>query len=166
MFTVRLREFRVASVSLGARVLLSALIILVSTPPYSTAKKRTSWGESKGDVGEGGGGWVGREKTKKLFLPFPPLSPSITLTPTPRVAISTLPSLTNKDNPLFWEKHAQKPRLASVHFVRGCPQLMPGNQCLGTGTKWCCVHSLSTRYVTVYKVTLFCPIRLHFETCA
>ena len=25
---------------------------------------------------------------------------------------------------------------------------MPGNQCLGTGTKWCCVDTLSTRYVT------------------
>ena len=32
-----------------------------------------------------------REKTKKLFLPSPPLSPSITLTPTRRAAISTLP---------------------------------------------------------------------------
>ena len=32
--------------------------------------------------------------------------------------------------------------------IRGCPHLVPGNQCLATGTKWCCVHTLSTRYVT------------------
>ena len=111
--------------------------------------------------------FIAWEKTKKLFLPSPPLSPSITLTPTPQVAVSTLPSLTNKNNPLFWVKHAQKPKLASTHsFVRGCSHLMLGNQCLGTGTKWCCVHTLSTRYLTVYIVTLFRPIRLHFETCA
>ena len=110
--------------SLGAPVLLSALIIPVSTPPYSTAKKRTSWGESKGE-GEGA-----ERENKKLFFPSPPLSPSITLTPTRRAAISTLPSLTNKNKPLFWEKHAQKPKLASMHFVRGCPlgarELVPG----------------------------------------
>ena len=35
---------------------------------------------------------------------------------------------------------------------------MFGNQCLGTGTKWCCVHTLSTRNVTVYIVTPFRPV--------
>ena len=25
--------------------------------------------------------------------------------------------------------------------IRGCPHLVPGNQCLGTGRKWCCVHT-------------------------
>ena len=33
--------------------------------------------------------------------------------------------------------------------LRECRYLMPYNQCLGIGTKWCCVHTLSTRYVTV-----------------
>ena len=51
--------------SLGAPVLLSALIIPVSTPPYSTAKKRTSWGESKGE-GEGA-----ERENKKTFPPLP-----------------------------------------------------------------------------------------------
>ena len=32
----------------------------------------------------------------------------------------------------------------------GCLLFVPGNQCLGTGTKWCCGHTMSTRYVTVY----------------
>ena len=46
-----------------------------------------------------------------------------------------------------------------------CPHFVPRNQCLGTrGTKWCCVHTLSTRYVTVYIGTPFRPIRRHFET--
>ena len=47
---------------------------------------------------------------------------------------------------------------------RACPHLVPGNQCLGTGTKWCSVHSLSTRYETVFIVTPFRPVRRHFET--
>ena len=34
----------------------------------------------------------------------------------------------------------------------GCLLFVPGNQCLGTGTKWCCGHTMSTRYVTVYIV--------------
>ena len=38
----------------------------------------------------------------------------------------------------------------SMETFRGCPHLVLGNQCLGTGTKWCCVHTLSTRYVSVY----------------
>ena len=37
-------------------------------------------------------------------------------------------------------------------LVWACLLFVPGNQCLGTGTKWCCVHTMSTRYVTVYKV--------------
>ena len=48
--------------------------------------------------------------------------------------------------------------------LRGCPHLVIGNQCLGTGTKWCHVHTLSTRYVTVYIVIPFRPVRCHFET--
>ena len=39
--------------------------------------------------------------------------------------------------------------------ANGCPNVEPGNQCLGTGTKSYCVHTLSTRYVTVYIVTHF-----------
>ena len=31
--------------------------------------------------------------------------------------------------------------------LRSCPHLVLGNQCLGTGTKCCCVHTLSSRYV-------------------
>ena len=34
----------------------------------------------------------------------------------------------------------------------GCLLFVPGNQCLGTGTKWCYGHTMSTRYVTVYIV--------------
>ena len=40
---------------------------------------------------------------------------------------------------------------------------MLGNQYLGTGTKWCCVHTLRTQFVTVYIVTPFRPVRRHFE---
>ena len=29
-----------------------------------------------------------------------------------------------------------RPRLLNL-TLRGCPHLVPGNQCLGTGTKWC-----------------------------
>ena len=41
--------------------------------------------------------------------------------------------------------------------LKGLPTLgtrepVPGH---GTGTKWCCVHSLSTWYVTVYIITVF-----------
>ena len=32
-----------------------------------------------------------------------------------------------------------RPRLLNL-TLRGCPHLVPGNQCLGTGTKWCGVH--------------------------
>ena len=39
--------------------------------------------------------------------------------------------------------------------VRGCPHLVLENQCLGIGTKWFCVHILSTWYVTVYMITVF-----------
>ena len=41
---------------------------------------------------------------------------------------------------------------------RACPHLVPGNQFLGTGTKWCCFHTLSTRYETVFIVTPFRPV--------
>ena len=37
----------------------------------------------------------------------------------------------------------------------GCPHLVLENQCLGTGTKCCCVQILSTWYVTVYIITVF-----------
>ena len=33
--------------------------------------------------------------------------------------------------------------------IRDCPHLVPGNQWLGTGTKRCCVHTLSIRCVTL-----------------
>ena len=40
---------------------------------------------------------------------------------------------------------------------------LPRNQCLRTGPKWCRkVHAVSTRYATVYIVTPFLPVRLHF----
>ena len=32
-----------------------------------------------------------------------------------------------------------RPRLLNL-TLKGCPHLVPGNQCLGTGTKWCGVH--------------------------
>ena len=51
-------------------------------------------------------------------------------------------------------------------LIRGCPDLVLGNQCLGNSTKWCCVHTLSTWYMTVYIVTPFCPVRCHFEIWA
>ena len=47
---------------------------------------------------------------------------------------------------------------------RACPHLVPGNQCLGTGTKWCCLHTLSTRCETVFIFTPFRSVRRHFET--
>ena len=42
---------------------------------------------------------------------------------------------------------------------RGCPHLVLGNQCLGTDTKWCCVHTLNTRFVTVFIVTVQRKVR-------
>ena len=50
--------------------------------------------------------------------------------------------------------------------LRGYPHLVIGYQCLGAGTKWCCVHTLSARYMTVSIVTPFRPVRRHFETWA
>ena len=134
----------------------------VSDTAIFNCKKRASRGESKGE------GEERRREKKKTFSPLPmhPLSPSFTPTPTPGAVISTLSCLTNKIKPLFGGKHAQKPKLASMHFLRACPHLVLGNQCLGTGTKWYCVHTLSTRYVTVYITYSFRPIRRHFETCA
>ena len=54
------------------------------------------------------------------------------------------------------------------NLMRGYSHLLFGNQCLGTGTKWCCVHTLtlSTRYVTLNVVNSFRPVRRHFETWA
>ena len=49
-----------------------------------------------------------------------------------------------------------------IYNLRGCPHLGPGNQCLGTGTKRCCVHTESTRYSTAYIVTPFLPVSRHF----
>ena len=37
---------------------------------------------------------------------------------------------------------------------RSCPHLVPGNQCLGTGTKCCCVHTLSTRWDCVHSYSI------------
>ena len=50
--------------------------------------------------------------------------------------------------------------------IRGCPHLVLGNQYTGSSTKWCCVHTLSTRHVSVYIVTSYRPARRHFETRA
>ena len=50
--------------------------------------------------------------------------------------------------------------------VGDCPHLVPCNQCLGSGTKWCCVHNLSTLYATVFLITQLSPFRRHFETWA
>ena len=49
-----------------------------------------------------------------------------------------------------WDTNQIKRKLTS--FYGPVHSFVPGNQCLGTGTKWCCVHTLSTRYVTVYIV--------------
>ena len=53
--------------------------------------------------------------------------------------------------------------------LRNCPgnfpHLVPENQCLGTAdTKWCCVHPLSTWYVTAYIITRFLSLRRDFES--
>ena len=59
--------------------------------------------------------------------------------------------------PKFSETHVFR---GTIHhpYLRGFPHLMLGNQCLGTSTKWCCVHTLITRYVSVYIVTPFRPL--------
>ena len=49
-----------------------------------------------------------------------------------------------------WDTNQIKRKLTS--FYGPVHSFVPGNQCLGKGTKWCCVHTLSTRYVTVYIV--------------
>ena len=42
------------------------------------------------------------------------------------------------------------PEIGKINDWRwGCPHLVPGNQWLGTGTKRCCVHTLSIRCVTL-----------------
>ena len=41
------------------------------------------------------------------------------------------------------------------NYPGNCPHLVPENQYLGTGTKWCCVHRLSIWYVTAYIITRF-----------
>ena len=45
---------------------------------------------------------------------------------------------------------------------RDCPHLVPCNQCLGSGTKWCCVHNLSTLYATVYIISQLSPCQTPF----
>ena len=49
-----------------------------------------------------------------------------------------------------WGTNQIKRKLTS--FYGPVHSFVPRNQCLGTGTKWCRVHTLSTRYVTVYIV--------------
>ena len=49
-----------------------------------------------------------------------------------------------------------------IYNLRVCPHSEPWNQCLGPGTKWCCVHTVSTRYATAYIVTPFLSVRRHF----
>ena len=42
-----------------------------------------------------------------------------------------------------------------------------GIHCMVTGPKWCSVHAVSTRYATVYIVTPFLSVRIHFlKACA
>ena len=40
------------------------------------------------------------------------------------------------------------------------------NEYQGTGTKRCCFHTLSIRYVFVYLVAPFLPVRSYFEAGA
>ena len=40
------------------------------------------------------------------------------------------------------------------------------NEYQGTGTKWCCFHTLSILYVIVYIVAPFLPVISHFEAGA
>ena len=49
-----------------------------------------------------------------------------------------------------WDTNQIKRKLTS--FYGPVHSFVPGNQCLRTGTKWCFVHTLRTRYVTVYIV--------------
>ena len=51
-----------------------------------------------------------------------------------------------------------------VSSLGSFPHLVSTNLWLGTGTKCCWVHTLSTWYVTVYIVTPFRPVRRHFKT--
>ena len=46
--------------------------------------------------------------------------------------------------------------------IRLCSHLMPEHQCLGTGTKWCCVQTLGTRYVGMFRFNKpsTCPLHL------
>ena len=80
-----------------------------------------------------------------------------------RGTIASKQRSTNHSSSFFLNKSVRL--IGDLRIVeRTCPHLVPGNQCLGTGTKWCCVHSLSTRSETVFIVTPFRLVRLHFET--
>ena len=57
------------------------------------------------------------------------------------------------------------------YLVLGClyssgVSTLVGNNSLGTSTKWCCVHTLSSRHVTVYIVTPLHPVGSHLKTRA
>lgn len=45
--------------------------------------------------------------------------------------------------------------LGLKNHSKGCSHSFPRNQCLGTGTKWSCVHTLSTQYVIDYIILPF-----------
>ena len=80
-----------------------------------------------------------------------------------RGTIASKQRSTNHSSSFFSNKSVRL--IGDLRIVeRACPHLVPGNQGLGTGTKWCCVHSLSTRSETVFIVTPFRLVRLHFET--
>ena len=44
---------------------------------------------------------------------------------------------------------------SSCCSIRLCSHLVPEHQCLGTGTKWCCVHTLGTQDVDMLAVPEF-----------
>ena len=60
---------------------------------------------------------------------------------------------TNHSSSFFSNKSV--PLIGDLRNVeRASPHLVPGNQCLGTGTKWWCVHTLSTWYETVHSYSI------------
>lgn len=50
------------------------------------------------------------------------------------------------------------------HSHKCCPHLVPDNQCLSSGRKWCYVGILRTRFVSVYIIISFYPVDAILET--
>ena len=59
----------------------------------------------------------------------------------------------------MWQKSFPLYRGGGVH-------LRYENEYQGTGTKWCCFHTLNIRYVIVYIVAPFLPVRSYIEAGA